>query len=141
MPTTNRAAQLTFRITATSGLHASAIVETRDAAREIAGQFPKSAGLRAGTLSTTLDSLRERTPDVAARVEHRADPREVTMEVGYVSITVKLAADGVNGGTNEYGLRRFRSFLRTCQRLGYATQYTTPYSNSLSAAEYQRLVE
>lgn len=84
-----------------------AVVATLEDAQAIVAQFPKSAGLRAATLY--------------------GDPEGRT---GFVSLTVKLAANGVTGERNETGVKRLRSFLKKAEALGLAVEYRANAANS-----------
>lgn len=91
-------------------IYLSATVATEEEARAIAARFPKSAGIKATTLTS-----------------HNGG---ATLVQGYLRMGVRLVSDGVNGGVNETGLRRYRSFRRAAEKLGLDVEYTTPYSNS-----------
>lgn len=77
-------------------------------AQIIAAQFPKSSGVKAGTLSS------------CGRI------------YGRISLIAKLHTDGVNGGKNETGIKRYRTFRRASMTLGYDFEWSTPYSNSVT---------
>ena len=46
--------------------------------------------------------------------------------VGYVTIRAGFSADGVNGGKNESGIKRVRSFLRKAEALGFQVEWDEP---------------
>jgi hypothetical protein len=71
---------------------ASAVAGTREQANEIAKTFPKSLGVKASTLGGVFDG----------KFEAR----------GYLTVDALLSKNGTNGGVNESGLKRIRSFLR-----------------------------
>ena len=56
-------------------------------------------------------------------------------ENGYIQVFVKIAANGVNKGTNEGGLRRWAAFKKWAAANGHELVYEAPYSNSLPEAE------
>lgn len=95
----------------------SAIVPTVDAAREIAGTFAKSIGVKATSL-------------------HRADGH-----YGYLFMRVKLWADGSNGGRNETGIARYQRFRKACDKLGHAVHYGTRDGQYRYANAYETEVE
>jgi hypothetical protein len=49
---------------------------------------------------------------------HRYDGVYYNFAEGIIGFTAKLAADGVNGGVNETGLKRWAAFQRQCAALG-----------------------
>lgn len=106
-----------FTVTAVRGaIWANALVCDVPAGEAIAERFPKSAGVRATHCSGDWDG-------------HR----------GSVSWQAKLSADRVNGGVNEAGMRRWRSFTRNAAKAGYVLRYSARYGNSLTAAEFAEL--
>lgn len=112
--TNTETAARTFEIDATPfSVTARLGVDTPEQAREIAASFPKGAKVRGGAVSIAG----------TGRVE------------GYVSFTASIAADGVNGGRNEAGIKRYHTFRRTAEKLGYGLAYVPRFGNSLTEAE------
>lgn len=71
------------------------------AAVDVIGQFPKSCRLRA-----------------------------YPVNAGSFSVHIVLEPNGANGGVNETGVKRIRTILATCDRLGIAVEYVgTGYGN------------
>jgi hypothetical protein len=97
---TGAVAQVTVRAT----------VPTFTDAYEIATQFPQLVKLGATTLHTYEKGECE--------------------EFGYLYFDAKLKANGINGGVNETGLKRYRSLRKHLARLGYSISYVAPYGNS-----------
>lgn len=87
-------------------IEVSSIVATADVARDLAAQFPKSVKLRGGGISGCSEGS------------------------GYISLLVDLRPNGSNGGINETGLRRYRSFRKTCAKLGLETAWGSRSRNS-----------
>lgn len=79
----------------------NALFSTREAAEEFAATFPKSAKFQVQRLDG---------PDSATRyiVESKAI----------------LAADGVNGGRNETGIKRYNSILRNAAKLNVPVEFS-----------------
>lgn len=99
---------------------ASMIVETVEEARALAASFPKSTKVRGGSLST-------RTRD--------GEP----VVVGYVKFNANLVANGVNGGVNETGMKRYRSFRKHVAALGHPIEWGTRYSNGIDEQTFERI--
>lgn len=78
-------------------------VEQRDA---IAAEFPKFTKVRATTLSGV------------GTAPQRPMNGRVTRDLPMLTFDAVLAANGVNGGTNEAGLKRLAAFDRTIAKLG-----------------------
>lgn len=120
--------QLTFKLRAHHShdeayVEASARVETKEEAQAIAALFPKSARVMGTTLSGCLDGNLQST-------------------VGYVHFWVELQSNGVTGARNETGLKRYRSFRRWAERLGFATEWTAQYGNSIKTeAEFENYLQ
>lgn len=107
----------TFEAQATPwNVKATLYVETPEQARAIAARFPKAAKVRASTVSAWVGYLDgvEWEPDLDNAV------------FGTVGIDAKIAADGVNGGRNETGIKRLATFRRAAERLGYDVVYRPP---------------
>jgi hypothetical protein len=126
-----------FTVTATTfQIRVSAETDTVEEARELAAQFPKSAKVKATTLSTYVqDADHNPIPDpvTGAKYQH--------ITKGYVAFYAKLEADGANKGTNEAGIRRYRSFARAAARLGHSVRYDARGStNSLTADQFAEAV-
>ncbi|MGD0609335.1 MAG: hypothetical protein ABSA53_37875 [Streptosporangiaceae bacterium] len=81
-------------------------------------QLPKSAGLR-GVRCSSLDWEGDRDS---------------------LSLRVKLSADGISKGANETGIRRYRSFARHAERLGYTVRYIKNSVHGLTEDELNALV-
>lgn len=115
-----------FRVTATAtSFEASMVVELGTQA-EVAGRFPKSYQVHPNTLSReTYRSLTEVPAGLTIdqTISHSAYGHET---LGYVQARAGLAANGVNGGKNEAGIKRVRSFLRKAEALGYRVEWTEP---------------
>ena len=92
----------TFNVKTTPAqITAIAAAPTVDAAREIAALFPKSLRIR-------------------AHVWTRVDPAtDELVDQGGVWMSVDTAPSRVTGEVNESGMRRYRSFLKHCKRLGF----------------------
>lgn len=99
-----------------------------EGSREFAAQFPKSLRVMGTALSTQYNYL-----DPACQNTGR-------VTVGYVKFQAKLYEDGVNGGKNETGIKRLKSFVKHCARLGIELQFTMPYTNSRTEDEYNELL-
>jgi hypothetical protein len=83
--------------------------ETREQADAIAAQFTKSAKM------------------IAAEVTDPFGPRR---HYAVVHSYADLAANSVNRGVNETGVKRYHSVCRQLAKLGYTIEWTTPYINS-----------
>ncbi len=90
--------------------------EPRAIAAAIAAAFPKSLRLRACSLSSQ-DGYRP-----------------------YINFHVRLSADGVNGGFNETGVKRYRSFRKQIEKLGHTAEWTMSYRNSLTEQDLEDLL-
>lgn len=77
------------------------VVPTVEDANQVAAEFPKS--LRVGAVRYAGDQW---TPG-----SHRS--------YGFVRFQVFLTANDANGGVNEGGVKRYQSFMRHVERLGY----------------------
>lgn len=84
---------------------AEAIVENYEEAQRIAGLFPKSC-------------------KVSASSEYQGR--------GFVTIAANLCANGVNGGVNEGGIKRIRSFIKACRKLGFSLEQGRSFGNSVA---------
>jgi hypothetical protein len=114
-----------FTLTATDvRIAAQAHVATLADAQAAAALFPKAAKVKATTSTGPVDG----------------DYRNGTTTRGLVTFTANLAADDVNKGHNEAGVRRYRSFRRTAERLGHSVTYSRPYTNSLTAEQLAALL-
>jgi hypothetical protein len=81
------------------------LTEDRAAAEAIVALFPKSAGLVASTCREYLPAG--------------------TKTWGYIMGRAALAKDGVNGGKNETGIKRYRSLAKAADKLGYTLDFAT----------------
>lgn len=86
-------------------------------------------------LATMEDAQREKAR-FPKSVKARAYPVSGAPEGMYyrVSMQVQLIANGVNGGRNETGVKRYRTARRV---IGDAAVWTMPYSNSVTEAEFE----
>ncbi len=73
-------------------IEVAAEVETTKDADEVVVIFPKSIGLKSCHLGRCVNGK--------------------YVKVGYVTMRVQLAKDGVNGGKNESGIKRIKRFLK-----------------------------
>lgn len=114
----------TFRVTASAySVQAYMTVATPELAAEVAARFPKSAKV----LSQQLSTFDRETG--------------ANLTLGTVHFAAYLMANGVNGGRNETGIKRYHTFVRAAERLGYAVEYdATAYANSLTEAELAEAV-
>ena len=69
--------------------------------------FPKSAGLKLGTISS---------PDEPSRP--------------YISGYASFTANGVNGGVNETGVKRFKAIVKAAQKAGIPIVMDQTFQNS-----------
>lgn len=83
---------------------AEARFDTEAEAEAFAAQFPKSHKFRAGEVTNWRDRS----------------------STGVARSSTKLAADDINGGANETGIKRYRSILRKAEQLGVAVEYNDP---------------
>lgn len=83
-------------------------------AKALAAQFPKAIGLRALRLL--------------------GGPTEAS---GIVEFQARISADGVNGGTNEAGIKRYRSFRKHLDRHGIEVNWRMRYANAWTEAELE----
>jgi len=91
---------------------------TVEGAKAIAVLFPKSAGVTGTGLSGDPNGNR-----------------------GSFGAHGKLKADGVNGGRNEAGIRRYRTIVKTAAKLGIAIQWLGQCGNSYrSQAEFESAI-
>lgn len=89
-------------------LTVTAEVDTEEQAIRIATEFPKSVGLK-GMGIRRADGYGSRW-------------------CGYLRLTVNLFANDANGGVNEVGLRRYRTFRKHAARLGHEVIWATDHS-------------
>ena len=122
-------ANITFRIAAADTcIRIDAVTGDKnfdgiELAKEIAAMFPKSVKMYATKLATYTPG------DYSDR-----------FTVGLVNMEATLVANGVNGGKNEAGIKRVRSFMKNAEKLGFKTEYKMPYTNSLTEAEFRALI-
>ncbi len=95
------------------GLNVCATVETVELAREIAASLPKSIKIQANVLND----------------------REAGEKYGYLTLSIALKANGVNGGRNEAGIKRYRSLRKALAKHGHEITWVTPYRNSYPTEE------
>lgn len=109
----------------------SAQVADLATAQKLAARFPKSAGVKATTLSTFVkDADGNPVPDPVTGCQYQ----HITL--GLVYVQGKLSADGINGGRNEAGIKRFRSFERAAAKLGHSVTYSTSNPHDLTADQF-----
>lgn len=128
---------VTFELGAyTSGwTKARVIVPTAEDAQAIAAQFPKSAKVRASSIS---GYFKGDTTEGA----YSSDPDAALATHGYVHIEIVLQSNGVNGGVNETGIKRYRAFRKHCARLGFIVEYKADGSNSYpTEADFEASLE
>ena len=89
----------------------NAELPTKADAAEFAAQFPKSAKVFAGLLYTENGTR------------------------GWASAQASLVSDGVNGGVNETGLRRYRTIVKTAERLGIEILWVARAGNAYATRE------
>lgn len=92
-------------------------VPTLAEATEIAALFPKVCKVQAHTMSHARDG----------KVGH----------VGVVCADAKLRSDGVNGGINETGIRRYNSLRKACAKLNLGVTFSADWACNT----YQSLAE
>lgn len=112
---------LSFRIWASarqdgtlSSIEASAAVLTLEEAQRVAAMFPKSVKLVSSHLSGDPEGNR-----------------------GCVTFIASLSANGTNGGVNETGLARYRTFRRVAATLGCDVVWETTFGNAVSEVEFE----
>jgi hypothetical protein len=103
--------------------HAQLVVEFGTQA-EVAARFPKSYRVMSTRLSRdTLACLAIPECSVDEFIAHPDYGHET---VGIVVIDVRFGANGVNGGVNETGIKRARSFLAKAKALGFEVKWLEP---------------
>jgi hypothetical protein len=116
----------TFRVTASEHEFSASMVVELGTQDEVAALFPKSYQVRPTTLGReTLQSLLE-VPAGLSIAQVIAHPSYGNETVGYVTIRAGLSADGVNGGKNETGIKRVKSFLAKAEALGFRVEWNEP---------------
>lgn len=83
-----------------SHVEISMFVDTRETAQMFVATLPKSLRVRATTMSLSGSQL-----------------------LGMVSFRVSLNADGVNGGVNETGVKRYRRYLKALADAGVEVKW------------------
>lgn len=53
----------------------------------------------------------------------------------YGQADAMLQSNGVNGGSNEAGIKRYRKVIASCAKLGVDVEWTTPWGNSFATQE------
>lgn len=103
-------------VQATTGWASATLYCQGDPARAeaLAAQFPARTGVRSGTLM---------------RHDGRAND-------GHIGWSARIGADGVNGGKNETGMKRYRALRRRAEELRLRVEWTMPYGNSLTYTEF-----
>jgi len=98
-----------------SSVHANRDFATKDEAAAHCATFPKYVGVKPGTCRGLLD--------------------DAYTVWGTANFYVQIAADGVNKGINESGVKRLRKFLALADYV-----YMPLYGNSLTAEEFAAFV-
>lgn len=131
-----------FEVKATSDfIVATAMTEDRASAAALAARFPKSLRMRATGGSGVISfSYRGRPAAGGSLPPLRDFLGGERRSWGYAEIRVHLKADGANHGVNEAGISRYRSFRRTCDKLGVTVQWGRPFSNSITEAELEAIL-
>jgi hypothetical protein len=114
--------QITFKIEAFEyygkvQLEAKVRVATKEDAQVVAALFPKSVKVKGTTLTGHID---ENLQDIPWHSAHGKPYRTV----GYVKFRATFERNGVTGEFNETGLKRYRSFRRNAEKLGFGTEWT-----------------
>lgn len=102
------------------------------AAAEFAALFPKSTKVRLTTLS------RQAVMEDGVPMMHVCDNGEAYPErvrVPYVTAIIKIVPDRTTGASNEGGIRRYRSILKTLAKAGYQPEWVVPFSNAFLTPE------
>lgn len=94
---------------------------TKEEAEAFAANFPKSTRL------------------VVRMCTHYEGGRVTRTTWGF-DATVKLLANGVNGGRNEAGIKRIRTLLKNAEAKGVNVEWGMGYGNSMAEADFRRLV-
>lgn len=116
------------------------VTATREEAAEIASRFPKSLRVRASSTSGS-DYYDHEVTDPRYSKAHKLDDLWAhTWEVGTVSFSASFAADGVNKGANETGLKRYRSFVKNAAKLGIPLTFA-PLSSASDVESHGELDE
>jgi hypothetical protein len=107
-----------------SRVQLSIVVPTVDDAKQLASLFPKSLRVRSTRFTTD-----QWTPG-----QHNA--------YGYVELDVRLIGDDANGGVNETGVKRYRTFTRKLAELGYTLAWDGTYwrNSYQSQAEFEAAI-
>jgi hypothetical protein len=126
----------TFRSTLDSfRIEAVLYLQTKEEAEAVVAQFPKSYGVKASTFATP------RPEEFGFEAtDHNGNERARNTVLGSVIIDAIVRPDGVNGGINESGIKRIKSFLKKAAELGYMVEYDDKYWNA-DEAEYNALIE
>jgi hypothetical protein len=90
------------------------VLETVEQAREFVAAAPKSLKLRATTLTGPINDAYENG----------------SREWGYVTTDAALLKDGVNGGVNETGIKRYWSLKKWAAKAGVELVWTRQWANS-----------
>lgn len=102
------------------------VTRTVAEAQAIAALFPKSVKVRATEFTT-----------------HRKGQYHENFVLGYVHLPfVQLATNGVNGGRNETGLKRLRSFYQACLKHNLPVDFDVVlnYKNPATPAQRRQLL-
>lgn len=103
-------------------------IEARDLtdlaeAEALVSYFPKSAKLRPSTCTVITEA------------------GQPNLELGSAHVSIKLLADGANGGRNETGIKRLHAILKAADRAGIAVEYRATAGNAVpSLAELLALI-
>jgi hypothetical protein len=87
-------------------------------AESFAAQFPKACGMKASEVAYWENGEKK--------------------IYGSITVKAKLGSDGINGGTNETGLRRIKSLHHACSKLGIALTMHRTYANASTVTIEER---
>lgn len=116
----------TFRAEMTDNTFGAQLVVELGTETQVAAQFPKSYRVRGNTLHRETHRSLTEIPAGLSSMEVVTHPAYGHEMVGLVAIDVRFAADRVNGGANEAGLRRAKAFLVKAEQLGYTVRWMEP---------------
>jgi hypothetical protein len=108
---------------APSFFDASMTFDDHTTATETVAKFPKSAKVRLGDLSTFDYDIYEATG------------KYVNIHLPYASTRAVLHANGVNGGKNETGIRRYRTVVASAEKAGIEIVWRDDASNAYPTRE------
>lgn len=115
---------------------------TLEDAQAFAAQFPKSWKVKSWTCSS--DELQV-TQRFGSTDGFTIEPSTISsrwggrITYGIVALQCKLATDGVNGGRNEAGIKRYRAFTAKLAELGIELKADTSYSNAATLEQVEEV--